>query len=173
MSSKKALTATAYHEAGHVVAAIELGKSFKYVTIAPGEDSLGHIRTVGWRGATPDIHMDSRMERRIDSHVLWLLAGMAAEWTHSGRRNWRGAGSDFDYAIDVAIHRFPPDTVGKYLDYMLYRARDFVQTPVNWKRIEAIAAALLTETRLSARQCREIGMKALDLRKLRPVPSQG
>jgi hypothetical protein len=33
----------AHHEAGHAVAAVAFRKSFRYVTIEPDDDSLGHI----------------------------------------------------------------------------------------------------------------------------------
>jgi ATP-dependent Zn protease len=46
---------TAYHEAGHAVAAYELRLPFRYVTIIPDEEkmTLGHII---YRGFGPDFH---------------------------------------------------------------------------------------------------------------------
>ena len=43
--TKKRECATAYHEAGHAVAAFLLRRRLRRATIIPDEDSLGHIRT--------------------------------------------------------------------------------------------------------------------------------
>jgi hypothetical protein len=37
---------TAYHEAGHAVAAVAFRRPFHYVTIEPCEESLGHVMLV-------------------------------------------------------------------------------------------------------------------------------
>jgi ATP-dependent Zn protease len=40
--------ATAYHEAGHAVIAVAVRRPFRYVTISPSEDALGHVLHPPW-----------------------------------------------------------------------------------------------------------------------------
>src|SRR5947209_3102570 len=100
--ARKRLEVTAYHEAGHAVAAFNVGRSFRHVTIEPGDESLGHLLHDRFsRSFKPDIAMSKRTEATIEDHVLIGMAGMAAERRFVGRsrRNWRGGRQDMDNAI--------------------------------------------------------------------------
>ena len=79
-SQKKKLEKTAYHEAGHAVAAFLLRKRFSYVTIESGEDSLGHIILKRFRDSfQPDVDEISKIRRPLEKDIMISLAGNAAD----------------------------------------------------------------------------------------------
>ena len=91
---KAALQATAYHEAGHAVVSMELGRGFRKVTIVPSGDTLGHCRNTPWGKTQPDVDAYSpRARGRIETAIIILFAGGLAEGKFCGRRNHRGADS--------------------------------------------------------------------------------
>jgi ATP-dependent Zn protease len=85
--------AVAFHEAGHAVIYWARNRRFRYVTIKPGEKSLGHVRgfTRTFKGGW--VHVDA---------LLCTLAGNAAEKHFTGRSNNSGSRGDFVTAIDYA-----------------------------------------------------------------------
>jgi hypothetical protein len=104
----KALWRTAYHEAGHAVTAWTLDLGVKMVTIAPTEDTLGHVlvRRHMTSRLADQVRYDLTPGRRdlVERKVLVSLAGMEAERRHSGRRRLSGAG----------LYRLPPDQRDEY-----------------------------------------------------------
>jgi ATP-dependent Zn protease len=124
---RRRLEATAYHEAGHAVVSVLLGRACKHVTIVPDEtqDSLGHLRAekplgdplatlnnplpetaeafaAAMRGARLYEANLGRMYRRWRSDIAINLAGVRAERRLIGRRNNIGASSDYRRAVDIA-----------------------------------------------------------------------
>jgi ATP-dependent Zn protease len=96
--------ATAYHEAGHAVIALALRRGLSRVTIVPDDEagSLGHCagtRTGEW--FQPDVDRSGRARRFIEDRVIILFAGFHAEHRFAGRRNHRGAASDWQAAGDL------------------------------------------------------------------------
>jgi hypothetical protein len=159
---RRRLEETAYHEAGHAVAAIVLRRGFSHVTIEPRDDSLGHVKPNKHpESFRPDISDDARDAPRIEREVLMLLAGIAAEKHLRGRRNYRGASQDLRMAVDVAGYLFSRRTLEKYLEYMIERAEDFISMPFHWLQVEALATALLERRTLSARAARVVCRSAL------------
>lgn len=69
----------AYHEAGHAVVAVVLGRRFRKVTIVPESDSLGHVLHRPYsKTFQPDVNTGGHTERRICDDVMCSLAGMLA-----------------------------------------------------------------------------------------------
>jgi ATP-dependent Zn protease len=91
-------TRTAYHEAGHAVACLKLGRGFLCVTIVPDQDSDGEVK----RTKAPK----SKSERWLEREVLISLAGLAAEKRYVGRTDWKGARSDTSQASDLMLGLF-------------------------------------------------------------------
>jgi hypothetical protein len=150
--------ATAYHEAGHAVAAIVLHGTFRYVTIEPTEGALGHVMPHPWgKQFRPDLEVTDRMRTRLESHILTLLAGMHAEKLCTGRWNPSGAASDFHQAHHLALYLSGSDeAVQAHLLWLSVRATDLVCDPLNWAAIQALAAKLLQQPRLTACEAREV-----------------
>jgi len=73
--------ATAYHEAGHAIAAWRLELSFRYVTVEPcvSDGSLGHIlhRIPKW--LTPETEGSHRARLHTERHIITDFAGQLAE----------------------------------------------------------------------------------------------
>jgi ATP-dependent Zn protease len=156
------LKATAYHEAGHAVMAIHLKRAIRYVTIEPTDDSLGHILNTPMPKFDPDDEIEPKDFRLVEREILVCLAGGAAEYRLTGRRNHRGAAGDDRNALDLASAVYGSDDVAaKYLEFMYARVRQLIESPPLWIRVEGLAAALLTHKRLNARQAKDAYIEAL------------
>ena len=76
MTASPRQIATAYHEAGHAVLALYLGRSIHRVSILPNQSSLGQC----------DIQKGSfrPSKDQLETEILILLGGVAAEGTAVG-----------------------------------------------------------------------------------------
>jgi len=86
---KKSLGATAHHEAGHAVAAWRLEIPFRYATIIPHEDSLGHVlfnRFPKWCDEESERYQPGRARLWVERRVRVYCAGQIAEAMYHGRR---------------------------------------------------------------------------------------
>jgi len=74
------LIATAYHEAGHAVMAVSLGRPIEKVTIAPSRSPIGAM-TTGLRLGTCKIQKGRTKPTKdwLEDEVMILYAGMVAE----------------------------------------------------------------------------------------------
>src|SRR5262245_7630248 len=89
--------ATAYHEAGHAVVALILGRGVQRVSIQPKSDRLGHGEVrLGAVRASADL---------IEEDMLIALGGLAAEAKHTGVYAWDEAGGDMQYVRRLATQR--------------------------------------------------------------------
>jgi hypothetical protein len=157
---RRKLEAVAHHESGHAVACIQWERPFKYVTIIPGEDSLGAIHLPDFPKMVHhlDIEVSQQAERWINREVLIRMAGSASEGYFTGRHNWRGAAQDMDTASYFGDRLYPTGTKvhDKYLGFMFERAKAFITAPERWFLVEAVATRLLERRKLSSRAVREI-----------------
>jgi hypothetical protein len=88
---------TAFHEAGHVVAAWSRGLKIHNATIVPSPEFLGRVRHANpLRGLRPDYDVSARVRERAEANIVVALAGPEAQRRHSPRswRSYHGA-SDF------------------------------------------------------------------------------
>ena len=86
-----ALVATAYHEAGHAVMAVSLGRSIQKATIVAAKMQTGGVRL----GAVKMQQGRSKATQDwLEDEVLILFAGMVAEAQFTGSYCPRGAASD-------------------------------------------------------------------------------
>src|SRR5271154_137066 len=92
---------TAYHEAGHAVMALALGRPVDHVSILPDAQFLGHceFRKAVFRPS----------EDWLEREMLIALAGAAAEARHTGEYAWDAADRDRASAEELAAERAADD----------------------------------------------------------------
>jgi hypothetical protein len=154
------LAATAYHEAGHVVATLALGRAVRRVTIVPDaeQDSLGHCQgTAEGNWFHPNYNCDARTRARTEQRIMITLAGAVAERHFSSRHNSVGGSFDQAKAADLSL-RFCGSSkeAEAYLGWLLVRTELLITHPVYWPAVEALAGALFAEKTLSGKQARAI-----------------
>jgi hypothetical protein len=165
---RRQLGRVAHHEAGHVMAAVLLGRRHGWVSIVPEDLPAG--RTLGnvqrwepsealFRPETP-YHV---ARYQLEQEALVLLAGEAADARYCGSR-WRaghrraGACGDHALVMKYALHLSGGDAeeAAAHVAWLGQRARALIDDDANWAGVQALAAALLEKGRLSRRDARRI-----------------
>lgn len=146
------LTATAFHEAGHAVMAISLGRPVQKVTIAPGRMETGGTRLgacelrKGRGRASQDV---------IEDEVLILLAGMVAEARFTGRYCPHGATQDLRTVQRVLESRANTQRQLERLQRrLLEKTEHLLSDDAHVAAIESIARELIEKTSISGRAVR-------------------
>jgi hypothetical protein len=144
-----ALKATAYHEAGHAVMALFLGRPIQKVSIAPGKSAIGvqhlgmcHIRKGPGKGG----------KDWVEDEVLILLAGMVAESQITGQYCAAGAAQDLRYVRRFLESRGESDRqVERWERRLLNKAENYLSDRTLWSAVETIAVELLKTETISGR----------------------
>jgi hypothetical protein len=165
--TEQQLWAVAYHEAGHVVAALAYRRGIRRqgATIVPdAEGAVGSVSMLKHIPGDPSVDAHTgKMRLRIEEVVLVSLAGGAAQRKHrpSSVRSYR-ARSDYDSAADLLI-RIVGDVreLEAYFRWLMVRAENFVANPIHWLQIEAVAKALMERKTIGAKELREICFDAV------------
>jgi hypothetical protein len=141
---------TAYHEAGHAVAALALGRPVAWVSIRPDRKFLGVC------AFQKGVFRPS--EDWVEREAVIALAGPAAEAGYTGQLDWVGAAHDYDYALDLARGRGGRD--GKKADRLVKRwlakADHLLGRGNTWDAVERIAAELVRLEEISGRAARHL-----------------
>lgn len=145
---------TAYHEAGHAVAAFLNGFEIEFATIKRCGDAAGMVK------ALPKGKLDLRngsphMRAKIESCLIMTLAGDAAQRKFAPRssRNWQTS-SDRESATDMALAVCGTgESATAYIAWLAIVTRDLIQS--RWQSVERVAAALLEKETLSGQEVRE------------------
>jgi hypothetical protein len=166
------LSSTAYHEAGHAVAALRLGVGIgrRGVSIVPGEGFLGKVHVLMALGGRPDVEITGAMRLKAESQVIVSLAGTAAQrrFRASSVRSYHGR-SDIQGAFKLlSFFTFSRDDqeLKAYFRLLQIRAEVMVATPLWWTQIDAVAGELLTRKHLSVSEVKTIARGALGY----PIP---
>jgi hypothetical protein len=139
---------TAYHEAGHVVAALMQGVAVRSVTIVPDKQKayLGLVRHEDLtRGVNLETDNSSRTRSRIEKLIVVTFAGTAAQRRYD-RRSWRSFHSSGDYnsAVRLADVVCSSSAASEaFLKWLAVTADDLIGA--HWPDVEKIAKALLEE----------------------------
>jgi hypothetical protein len=150
---------TAYHEAGHAIAAYRFGMRLREITIEPEQGSQGSITGEFTAGITRDIEGEVTAETRLhcEQYAIHALAGTEAQRKFNARslRSHHGH-SDYHNAVDVLSRLCSsPEHEQKYYDAIQERTRAFVHDPVNWRAIDALAKELMRKRTIKGKELRE------------------
>jgi len=152
----------AYHEAGHVVAAIVLGHEVEQVVVDPGnptgaKEGEHPCHFVMW---TDGVFSEDMTRPLAENRALFAFAGDAAEMYLIGGRpagELFEHGQDYGRAFSGAARIFPENRERHaFLDQMEDRARAFVREPLRWRQIQAVAEALLEQHKLTGAEAAEL-----------------
>ena len=161
------MIATAYHEAGHSVAAWWFGllKKRDYVTIIPDPKtgSLGHLlnppRFVSEMENSGG--HSGRATLQAEKFVVSCLAGNVASCRHrklKKRRYLAGGRSDREQAVAVSSHLASSEELTAYFHLLQLRAEKLVAR--FWPEVDAVANRLLSEKILTSQQILETCLSA-------------
>jgi ATP-dependent Zn protease len=140
--------ATAYHEAGHAVVALLLGRPVQWVSILPDREHLG-ICEFG-KGA----HRPS--QDWLEREILIALAGIAAEARLTGTYAWDGARRDQQHVRRLAVQRAGERRADKLQRRLLAKAEHLLAEEGCWRAVELIATELLRVREISGRTARHL-----------------
>ncbi len=135
--------ATAYHEAGHAVVALALGRPVHKVSILPTRDRLG------WCEYRKGVFRPT--EDWLEREVLIALAGMAAEARHTGTYAREEASRDLKFARSLLVSRAGDRRADRLERRFLAKVEAMLGDDELWAAVEAIAAALLVSGEISGR----------------------
>ncbi|MBA3313222.1 MAG: cell division protein FtsH [Planctomycetota bacterium] len=141
--------ATAYHEAGHAVVALALGQPVHRVSVRPKEQWLG--RCEFQKGRIRSAHDP------VETQILIMLGGLAAEARHTGHYALDGAARDL-WAVRSLTERRAAGAkqVDRLERRMLDKTEHLLDQPGMWEAVESIAEELLCRTEISGRAARHL-----------------
>lgn len=146
--------ATAFHEAGHAVVALALGRSLQKVSIAPNELRLGLCKVAPGTSRPRQDFLEGEMQL--------LFAGIAAEAQFTGQYNVEGARQDLNMIRRIALQKVSaPKQIERLERKMLDKAEYLLSRPGHREAVSRIAAELLTHTTISGRAARYLFERSL------------
>lgn len=147
--------ATAYHEAGHAIMALALGRPVAFVSALPDRKHLGtcHFGKAVFRPT----------EDWLEREMLIALAGLAAESFRTGNYDWSAAGKDLASAERLALDRAGGDErkAQRLLRRYLSKAEHILGQEAQWRAVERLAAELVRLGEVSGRAARHIHAEAM------------
>ncbi len=146
------LVATAYHEAGHAVVAVLLGRPVHKVTIAPGKMLAGvRLGACEIRKGRTKASKDG-----LEDEVLILLAGMVAQSQLTGDYCRDGAAQDLTAVRRLLGHSRATNErqLERLEQRMIDKCEHLLGDVAASKAVEWIAADLLKNTTISGRAVR-------------------
>jgi hypothetical protein len=163
MPPHRRLRATAYHEAGHAVAAYMAGRRFTQVSVVPDDWSLGRCTFASLRLYPLNGSGDHRGRARIEREILIFCGGSVAEALHMRRpHSWRWATHDYLKAMEMAqwvTHN--PNEALAFTTWLLKRSEALLKEQA-WRRaVTELASELMREGELGERQARETIARAI------------
>jgi hypothetical protein len=154
---------TAYHEAGHAVAAYVRHLRFTGVSIVPSDSTLGRCEFIV-TSVMIDVkeRASTRTRRRVETLIIVSLAGVIAEGLLTGRTNWGGAHADLHDAARYASYvTGSEDELGAYVRWLWEHTKMLLAAPPCWLAVREVAAALNADGRVGERRARHIIADAL------------
>lgn len=148
MSEPTAEEVTAYHEAGHAVAALALGRPVRSVSIRPDSLRLGNCAFgTGSLRASAD---------ELEREALIALGGIAAELLWRGHYDAIGGAHDLRAVARLTLERAGGRRAERLERRLLTKAQHLLGDDANWRAVERLAAELLARQIVSGRAARHI-----------------
>src|SRR6516164_4512866 len=140
--------ATAYHEAGHAVVALALGRPVQRVSVLPNHEHLGRceFRKSVFRPS----------EDWLEREILIMLGGIAAEARHTGNYAWDMASSDQQYVRRLAVQRTGERQAERFQRRLLAKAEHLLAQEGHWRAVQLIVVELLRYGAISGRAARHL-----------------
>ncbi|MBY0522639.1 MAG: hypothetical protein K2R98_04550 [Gemmataceae bacterium] len=140
--------ATAYHEAGHAVVALALGRPVHEVSVLPRREHLGitEYRKGVFRPT----------EDWLEREILIALGGIAAEARYTGDYAWDMAGRDMQYVRSMTVQRAGARQAERLERRMLAKVEHLLAQEGHWRAVELIVAELLRRGTISGRAVRHL-----------------
>jgi ATP-dependent Zn protease len=139
---------TAYHEAGHAVIALALGRPVRRVSILPDRERLG-VCEFGKATFRPS-------EDWLEREILIALGGIAAEARFTGDYAWDAAARDQQYVHRLAVQRAGERRADRLQRRLLAKAEHLLADEGHWQAVELIAAELMRLGEISGRTARHL-----------------
>jgi ATP-dependent Zn protease len=148
MDDASSLSATAYHEAGHAVVALVLGRPIQRISILPDGDFLGacHFGKATFRPT----------EDWLEREILIALGGIAAEARYTNNYAWDGAARDQRYVRRLAVQRAGERRAERLQQRLLAKVENLLANEGHWRAVEKIAAGLVKCGSISGRTARHL-----------------
>src|SRR3954451_17626750 len=138
----------AYHESGHAVVALALGRPIQLVSLLPKQDYLGRCQFR--QGVVRP------SEDWLEREILIALGGIAAEARHTGDYAWDAADRDLQFVHDLAVQRAGERQAERLERWLLAKAEHLIAKDGHWRAVELIAAELLRRGAISGRAARHL-----------------
>ncbi len=135
--------ATAYHEAGHAVAAWKLGYRPVSASIIAADESVGEVRHENPYGNNAEYDGSELGRLRIERAIIIRRAGPIAQkrYRPTSWRRWQG-GADYAVSADLALLVSGSGEIASaFLKWLDLRAKALIEQ--NWPVVERVANALL------------------------------
>jgi hypothetical protein len=144
------LEATAYHEAGHAVAAWRLGYRPISASITTPEDSVGEVSHESpFPGDNLEFDASDLARLRVERAIIIRLAGPVAQkrYRQTSWRRWHG-GADYAVASDLALRVCGSGAIASaFLKWLDLRAERLIEE--HWPAVERLATALIKRGRMN------------------------
>ncbi len=138
------LMATAYHEAGHAVMALLMGRNVHRVSVKPKQSRLGEC----------ELRKDKTRQTKdpIEADALIMLAGMVAESRFTGKYNAAAAQTDLQAVQKLAEFRGGGERqIAKLFRRWMDKAEHLLDQPPQRFAIDAITQQLIEREKISGR----------------------
>jgi hypothetical protein len=148
------LTATAFHEAGHAVMALVLGRSVQKVTIAPGK-LLGGDSRLGICEMKKG--RSKQTKDALEDDCLILLAGMVAEARFTGQYCLEGAAQDLRAVARILRTRATSESqLARLQRRMLDKTEYLLDDDAHFRAVDSIARELVYKITIGGRAVRHL-----------------
>lgn len=160
--------AVAHHEAGHAVAAHQLGERFHSVTVVAPAPYFGAIfyfnpgpnPDFGWEPPRPLAPVSRELRWALENEAIVAAAGPVAETVFRGRAVSRGWHGDESSLLRIALQLAPGRSCLPWLQFIWCRAVDLLFDVNAWLTVELVARELLRRDSLLREDVERLALEA-------------